>query len=263
MTRINTNVSSLNAQKTLARSNAELQESLTRLSTGLRINSGKDDPAGLIASETLRADIVSTEVAITNSERANQMITTADSALGQVSSLLNDVRGLVSEAANEGAISVEQIAAKPVAGRLVARSHRPYCPSDPVPGQAALGRQPRLHHLGRRQQQHFQLADRPGQLRHPDGDCRLGRRRGPGRKGVAHLRFGERERERRAQGRRFQRLRGVQLRCRQHGYRNGRRDQPRLRLDRDLGRGRQRHRRRRHDRHRSPSAASATTTISS
>lgn len=43
MTRINTNVSSLNAQKTLARSNTQLQEALTRLSTGLRINKGKDD----------------------------------------------------------------------------------------------------------------------------------------------------------------------------------------------------------------------------
>ncbi len=111
MTRINTNVSSLNAQKTLARSNAQLQQSLTRLSTGLRINSGRDDPAGLIASETLRSDIVSTQVAVSNSERANQMITTADSALGQVSSLLNDVRGLVSEAANIGAMSSEQIEA--------------------------------------------------------------------------------------------------------------------------------------------------------
>ena len=111
MTRINTNVSSLNAQKTLARSNASLQESLTRLSTGLRINAGKDDPAGLIASEVLRSDIISVERAITNSNRANQMIATADSALGQVSSLLNDIRGLVSEAANTGAMSSEQIAA--------------------------------------------------------------------------------------------------------------------------------------------------------
>ena len=111
MTRINTNVSSLNAQKTLARSNATLQEALTRLSTGLRINVGKDDPAGLIASEVLRSDIISVERAITNSQRANQMIGTADSALGQVSSLLNDVRGLVSEAANTGAMSLEQIAA--------------------------------------------------------------------------------------------------------------------------------------------------------
>lgn len=111
MTRINTNVSSLNAQKTLARSNNQLQEALTRLSTGLRINVGKDDPAGLIASEILRSDIVSTQKAISNSERANQMIATADSALGQVSSLLNDVRGLVGEAANKGALSEEQISA--------------------------------------------------------------------------------------------------------------------------------------------------------
>ncbi len=111
MTRINTNVSSLNAQKTLARSNAMLQVSLTRLSTGLRINTGKDDPAGLIASEVLRSDIIGVQRAITNSQRANQMIATADSALGQVSSLLNDVRGLISEAANTGAMSLEQISA--------------------------------------------------------------------------------------------------------------------------------------------------------
>lgn len=111
MTRINTNVSSLIAQKTLARSNEQLQTALTRLSTGLRINVGKDDPAGLIASEVLRSDIISVNRAISNSERANQIIATADSALGQVSSLLNDIRGLVSEAANTGALSDEQITA--------------------------------------------------------------------------------------------------------------------------------------------------------
>ena len=111
MTRINTNVSSLTAQKTLAQSNSALQQALTRLSTGLRINAGKDDPAGLIASEALRSDITSTQKAISNSQRANQMIATADSALGQVSSLLNDIRGLVTEAANKGAMSDDQIAA--------------------------------------------------------------------------------------------------------------------------------------------------------
>ncbi|MBI1248300.1 flagellin [bacterium] len=109
MTRINTNVSSLVAQNTLARSNNDLQTALTRLSTGLKINKGKDDPAGLIASEALRSDITSVNKAITNSERANQLIGTADSALGQVSQLLNDVRGLISEAANTGALSQDQI----------------------------------------------------------------------------------------------------------------------------------------------------------
>ncbi len=111
MTRINTNVSSLVAQNRLSKTNSELQTSLTRLSTGLRINSGKDDPAGLIASEALRSDITSINKAISNTQRATQIIATADSALGQVSSLLNDVRGLVTEAANNGALSDDEIAA--------------------------------------------------------------------------------------------------------------------------------------------------------
>lgn len=111
MTRINTNVGSLVAQTRLDRTNNSLQTALTRLSTGLRINSGKDDPAGLIASEALRSDITSINKALSNTQRANQIIATADSALGQVASLLNDVRGLVTEAANGGALSDEEIAA--------------------------------------------------------------------------------------------------------------------------------------------------------
>ncbi|WP_442511459.1 flagellin [Novipirellula sp. SH528] len=111
MTRINTNVSSLVAQNRLQSSNNDLQTSLTRLSTGLRINSGSDDPAGLIASEALRSEITGLNKAISNTRRASQIISTADSALGQVSNLLNDVRGLVVEAANTGALSNEEIAA--------------------------------------------------------------------------------------------------------------------------------------------------------
>lgn len=111
MTRVNTNVGSLIAQTRLNRTQNDLQTSLTRLSTGLRINSGKDDPAGLIASEALRSDITSINKALSNTQRANQIIGTADSALGQVSSLLNDIRGLVTEAANNGALSDSEIAA--------------------------------------------------------------------------------------------------------------------------------------------------------
>lgn len=111
MTRINTNTSSLTAQIRLNRTNNDLQTSLTRLSTGLRINTGKDDPAGLIASEALRSDITSITKALSNTNRAAQIIATADSALGQVSSLLNDVRGLITEAANKGAMSDDEIAA--------------------------------------------------------------------------------------------------------------------------------------------------------
>jgi flagellin len=111
MTRINTNISSLVAQNILGRSNGALQQALTRLSTGLRINTGKDDPAGLIASENLRSDITAIKKAISNTDRANQVIATADSALGQVSSLLNDIRGLITETANAGVVTPDQIAA--------------------------------------------------------------------------------------------------------------------------------------------------------
>ena len=109
MNRINTNVSSLVAQVGLNRANAGLQQAMDRLSSGLRINKGKDDPAGLIASETIRSDITAVNRAISNSQRAGQLIATADSALGQVSNLLNDIRGLITETANDGALSNEQI----------------------------------------------------------------------------------------------------------------------------------------------------------
>ena len=109
MSRINTNVPSLVAQHSLARSNSDLQVSLQRLSTGLRINTGKDDPAGLIASDNLRRDIAAVGEAISNSERATELIATADSALGAVSKLLVDIRALVTEAANAGALSSDQI----------------------------------------------------------------------------------------------------------------------------------------------------------
>ncbi|HBV66195.1 MAG TPA: flagellin [Rhodopirellula sp.] len=111
MTRINTNVPSLVAQNRLQASNRDLNLALTRLSTGLRINSGKDDPAGLIASEALRSEITGLNKALSNTRRAGQIITTADSAMGQINSLLNDVRGLVVEAANTGGLSSEEIAA--------------------------------------------------------------------------------------------------------------------------------------------------------
>src|SRR5690606_3813559 len=111
MSRINTNVSSLIARNTLNRANASLSQALTRLSTALRSNTGNDDPAGLIASENLRSDIHAIKKAIGNTDRATQVIATADSSLGQVSSLLNDIRGLVTESANSGALSDAQVAA--------------------------------------------------------------------------------------------------------------------------------------------------------
>ncbi|MCL2305761.1 MAG: hypothetical protein FWC43_10500 [Planctomycetaceae bacterium] len=105
------NTQSIGAQIQLNRNINALGEVLTRLSTGLRINSGKDDPAGLIAGELLRSDISASKQAIQNTQRANSIIAVADSALGQVSSLLNDIRVLVNAAANTGAMTYDQIQA--------------------------------------------------------------------------------------------------------------------------------------------------------
>lgn len=109
MTRINTNVASLRGLRNLQRATDLQNQSLTRLSTGLKINSGKDNPSGLIASENLRLQTTSIEQSIQNSNRANNVIGTADAALGEISGLLNEVRGLVQEGVNEGALSDEEI----------------------------------------------------------------------------------------------------------------------------------------------------------
>jgi flagellin len=114
MTRINTNLNSLTAQHNLYNNQVSLQTSLERLSTGLRINSGKDDPSGLIASSVFGSEVVTVGQAITNSQRANNIVATADAALSQVSTLLNDIRGLVQASANKGALSSSEIAANQV-----------------------------------------------------------------------------------------------------------------------------------------------------
>ncbi|MEO1237241.1 MAG: flagellin, partial [Planctomycetota bacterium] len=111
MSRINTNVASLIAQNNLARTNASLETSLQRLSTGLQINRGADDPAGLIVSERLRSEIAGAAQAIDNAERATNVIATTEGALQEVSTLLTSIKALTIEAANTGAFSPEEIAA--------------------------------------------------------------------------------------------------------------------------------------------------------
>jgi flagellin len=111
MTRINTNVESLRGLHNVQKAQKQLSTSLQRLSTGLQINSGRDNPAGLIASEGLRLQITTIEQSIKNSNRANNVLATADSALGEIGGLLNQVRGLVQEALNSGALSSDEIKA--------------------------------------------------------------------------------------------------------------------------------------------------------
>ncbi|MCA9310829.1 MAG: flagellin [Phycisphaerales bacterium] len=108
MSRINTNVASLIGQHVLGHNNTSLNTSLERLSTGLRINRGKDDPAGLIASENLRAEKTALDTAIGNAERADQVANIAEGGLDEVSRLLNELQGLLTQTANDGGLSQEE-----------------------------------------------------------------------------------------------------------------------------------------------------------
>jgi flagellin len=105
------NLSSLIAQSNLNNSNSALGTSLQRLSSGLRINSGADDPAGLVISQEQRAQISGLQTAITNTSNAVNVVQIADGALNETSSLLLQIRGLAVSAANTGVNDTTSLAA--------------------------------------------------------------------------------------------------------------------------------------------------------
>jgi len=108
MSRINTNVQSLIAQRVLGGNNNTLSKSLERLSTGYRINRGADDPAGLIASEKLRSEKAAISAAIGNAERADQVVNIAEGGLQEINNLLIELQSLVGQSANDAGLSVEE-----------------------------------------------------------------------------------------------------------------------------------------------------------
>ena len=111
MSRITNNIPAVRSQRELAVSQRSLGVSLQRLSSGLKINRGADNPAGLIVSERLRSEISAVSQAIDNSERAINVIATTEGALVEVNSLLTDIQALVVEAANRGAFSDDEVEA--------------------------------------------------------------------------------------------------------------------------------------------------------
>ena len=104
MSVINTNVKALAAQASMSQVERNLQTSMERLSTGLRINSAKDDAAGLAISNRMTSQIRGYAVAIRNSNDGISMAQTAEGALGQVNSMLQRMRELAVQAAN-GAVT--------------------------------------------------------------------------------------------------------------------------------------------------------------
>ena len=111
MSVINTNVSSLIAQRSLAENNQSLNTSLQRLSTGLQINTGADNPSGLIAVQSFNQENTGLTTAISNAGLASNVVGTAEGGLSVVSNLLTQLQGLVGQAANSGGLSADQVSA--------------------------------------------------------------------------------------------------------------------------------------------------------
>ena len=109
--RINTNIQALNAHRQVLTNDKALGQSLERLSSGLQINRAADDPAGLIVSEIMRAQVAGLNQAIDNSETARSMVQTTEAALTEVNIALIDMRQLAIHAANEGANDAQMLAA--------------------------------------------------------------------------------------------------------------------------------------------------------
>ena len=100
MTTINTNVMSMNAQRNLMASQGSLATSMQRLSSGLRVNSAKDDAAGLAIAERMNAQVKGLSVAARNANDGISLAQTAEGALGKVGDMLQRMRELAVQSAN-------------------------------------------------------------------------------------------------------------------------------------------------------------------
>ena len=99
------NLSAMSAENSLSATQANLQNTLTQLSTGLRVNSGSDDAAGLEIANGMKANIAALTQSAQNATNGIGMLQTADGALSQVTTLLSRAVTLATEAANGGRLA--------------------------------------------------------------------------------------------------------------------------------------------------------------
>ncbi|MEQ1635800.1 MAG: flagellin [Methylococcales bacterium] len=104
---INTNISSINAQRQLGISNNSLTTSMERLSSGLRVNSAKDDAAGMAIGNRMNSQIRGMTVAVRNANDGISMSQTAESAMGNMTETLQRMRDLAVQGANTGVVGKE------------------------------------------------------------------------------------------------------------------------------------------------------------
>lgn len=115
---INTNTQALNAQRNLMGSNRTLETSLRRLSSGLRINSAKDDAAGLAIASRMSAQVSGINVAIRNANDAISLSQTAEGAMAESGNILRRIRDLAVQSANDTNSGGDRAALQQEVGQL-------------------------------------------------------------------------------------------------------------------------------------------------
>jgi flagellin len=108
---VNYNAAAFNAHRNLQLTDRQLGISVSHLTSGLRVNTAADDPAGLVISESLRAQSEGLGQAIRNANDGINMVKTAEAALNEVNNLLRQMRTLAVHAANTGVASTDDLAA--------------------------------------------------------------------------------------------------------------------------------------------------------
>jgi flagellin len=121
---INTNVASLNAQRNLNTSQMSLATSLQRLSSGLRINSAKDDAAGLAISERMGAQVRGLNQAVRNANDAISLSQTAEGSLSEIGNVLQRMREIAVQSANDTNTATDRAALQTEATQLSAEIDR-------------------------------------------------------------------------------------------------------------------------------------------
>jgi len=122
--RINHNISALNTYRQLALNNTSVAKSLEKLSSGLRINRAGDDAAGLAISEKMRSQIRGLEMASKNAQDAISLIQTAEGALNEVHAILQRMRELAVQSANDTNVDADRTALQDEITQLIAEIDR-------------------------------------------------------------------------------------------------------------------------------------------
>jgi len=121
---INTNVSSLLSQNSLSKNTSTLQNAMERLSTGIRINSAKDDAAGLAIATRMTSEVRGLQVAVRNANDGISVAQTAEGSLGEITNILQRIRELAVQSANASNNDTDRSFLDTEAQQLIAETNR-------------------------------------------------------------------------------------------------------------------------------------------